>query len=69
MRRRRLYPSLKKWRHAQDFSTREAAAYLRTSQPTYSRVERGVQAPNRKVLATWIEKTGVPLENIMGIAS
>lgn len=69
MERRRIYPSLRKWRDAQGWTTREAAQYLQVSQPTYSRVEAGKQVPRREALPAWIDKTGVPLESIMGIAS
>jgi len=69
MERRRIYRTLKEWRKAQGFTSRQAAQYLRVSQGTYSRVENRKQVPRREVIETWVDQTGVPLESIMGLAS
>lgn len=66
--KKRPYPSLKTWRHEQRLNQDEAAELLLISQPYYSRVERQKQSPNPRLAKAISEVTGVPLENILGIA-
>lgn len=64
----RAYPDLKTWRDAQDFSQREAADFLSISQTFYSRLERRTLCAPGKRAKVIMEKTGVPLEVLVGAA-
>lgn len=68
MNRKRPYPSLKHWRNDNRLMQREAAAELAISQNYYSRLERGIQAPRATLAKAISERTGVPLETILGVA-
>lgn len=68
MNRKRPYPSLKQWRDACGFDQDEAAEYLGMSQGYYSRVERQLQAPKPPLAKAISDKTGVPLETVLGVA-
>jgi len=62
------HSSLKAWRRAKGFTQREAADYLGISQAYYSKLERHGQAPRKEIAKELTEKTGVPLDELMGIA-
>jgi len=66
---RRTYPNLKTWREAQGWSTREAARFLEISQTFYGRLERGEQVAVRDTLARIVDRTHVPVETLVGLAS
>lgn len=67
MNRKRPYPNLKTWRDAERIGQREAAAQLGMSQPFYSRLENGLHYPGRKLAKVISERTGVPLEAVLGL--
>jgi transcriptional regulator with XRE-family HTH domain len=70
--RRRLliaYSSLLAWRQAHNFTQREAAAYIGISQSYYVKLETRLQTPRPGMLKTLRDKTGVPVDELMGIAS
>lgn len=60
--------SLRAWRQSQGFTQQEAADYLEISQAYYSKLERHEQAPRRDMAKGLVERTGVPLDELMGIA-
>lgn len=62
------YTDLKSWRDDQELSQVEAAKILGISQIAYSRFERRAQFAKGKLARRLIEKTGVPLEVIAGVA-
>lgn len=64
----RSYPDLLTWRNAVHLSQREAAHLLGISQTYYSRLERGTQPATGKRAKGIMEKTGVPLEILVGAA-
>lgn len=64
----RPYPDLKTWRDAKKLSQQQAAELLGISQTFYSRLERRMQAAPGKRAKTIMEKTGVPLEVLVGAA-
>jgi transcriptional regulator with XRE-family HTH domain len=66
--KKRAYRTLKEWRKAQFPRQADAAAALSVSQAFYSRVERALQAPSPKLAQAISEKTGVPLETILGLS-
>lgn len=68
MARMRPYPTLKHWRDAQGMNQRDAAKILGMTQSEYSKLEIGRRTPRPKRAAAIMEKTGVPLEALMGIA-
>lgn len=64
----RAYPNLKTWRTAKEMNQREAADFIGISQNAYCRLERGLSSPRREKAKIIMEKTGVPLEVIVGVA-
>jgi transcriptional regulator with XRE-family HTH domain len=68
MNRKRIYPSLWEWRDAERLSQQAAAQRLGVSQNYYSRLERGVQFPNRLLAKRISERTGVAIEHVLGVA-
>lgn len=64
----RPYPDLATWRTAKGLNQRQAAEYLGISQTYYSRLERGVQAARGQQAKAIMQKTGVPLEILVGAA-
>lgn len=62
----RPYPDLATWRAAKKLSQGQAAEYLEISQTFYSRLERRMQAAPGKRAKVIMEKTGVPLEVLVG---
>lgn len=62
------YSSLRAWRQAHGFGQIEAAAVLGISQAYYSKLERHEQSPRRAMAKALTEATGVPLDELMGIA-
>lgn len=65
----RTYPTLKAWRKAQRIRQNEAAKRLGVSQGYYSRLERQIKFPHAHTAKVITDKTGVPLETLLGIAS
>jgi transcriptional regulator with XRE-family HTH domain len=68
MKRNRPYPNLKTWRRARRLNQREAAEKLGISQGYYSRLETGFQAPLPKIAKVISDRTGVPLETVLGLS-
>jgi transcriptional regulator with XRE-family HTH domain len=64
----RSYPTLKHWRDAAELTQREAADFLGISQSFYNRLEQGLQAAHGKNAKRITERTGVPLEILVGAA-
>lgn len=67
-RKRRTYPDLKTRRKELGLSQQQAANELGLTQSVYSRIERQVRAPKPQAAKAISEKSGVPLESILGIA-
>lgn len=65
----RPHSSLKAWRSRQEFTQAEAAAHLGVSRNYYAKLERHVQAPSRSTLRHLMAVTGVPADELMGVAS
>ena len=63
------HSSLAAWRRAQGFDQSEAAQFLGITQGTYSKLERHLMAPRPELLRTLTERTGVPIDELLGIAS
>lgn len=63
------HSSLRAWRTAQGFTQHEAAAFLGVTQSCYCKWECHERAPRRKKAKSVTEQTGVPLDELMGIAS
>ncbi len=63
------HSSLAAWRRAQGFDQHEAAAFLEISQSYYCKLERGDQTPRPKIARRLVDRTGVPLDELLGIAS
>lgn len=61
--------SLKEWREARDLKQRDAARKLGISQGYYSKLELGIQTPRPKLAKRLMQRTGLALEVLMGIAS
>lgn len=51
------------------FTQHEAALYLGISQSYYCKLETKLQTPRPKILKGLTAATGVPLDELMGIAS
>lgn len=64
----RPYPDLATWRDAKGLSQQEAASLLGISQTFYSRLERRIQSARGKQAKQIMDKTGVPLEVLVGAA-
>lgn len=62
------HSSLAAWRKAMGFTQPEAADYLSISQSYYSKLEQKAQHPRPAVLKQLTERTGVPVDELMGIA-
>ena len=69
IRKRVTNGSLKAWRRENHLSQRQAAALLDMGQGTYTKYETGRAVPRKPRLKLIIERTGVPLERLMGLAS
>jgi transcriptional regulator with XRE-family HTH domain len=67
--RTKPYSSLKAWRKSHGFTQHEAARFLDISQSYYHKLETHQQSPRRTMLKKLTETTGVPLDELMGIAS
>lgn len=65
----KAYSSLLSWRQAKGFDQRQAATFLGISQAYYSKLERREQAPRPKMARQLTDRSGVPLDEILGIAS
>ena len=68
MNRKRIYPNLAAWRDGERLNQEQAALKLGVSQGYYSRLERGESYPHRLLAREIAEKTGVPLECVLGVA-
>jgi transcriptional regulator with XRE-family HTH domain len=66
--RQRAYPTLKRWRDANDLTQRQAAAKLGISQSYYTKLELGKRVPRQPHLERILSETGVPLEVLVGVA-
>jgi transcriptional regulator with XRE-family HTH domain len=66
--RQRPYPSLRHWRDENCPDQRSAAEQLGVSQGYYSRLERQKLHPHRTLAKAISDKTGVPIETILGVA-
>lgn len=64
----RPMPSLKVWREAKKLTQDEAAKILGIGQAYYSKLEQGKQHPRPALLKQITERTGVPIEELLGIA-
>lgn len=67
LKRTRAYPNLRTWRAANGLNQREAARKLGVSQAHYSRIESGAAPPHVRRAVVISERTGVPLETVLGI--
>ena len=63
---KRAYPDFASWRHANRWSQAKAAEYLGMTQSHYSKLERGVTAPQRERALEIMRLTGIPLEVVIG---
>jgi len=68
MKRQRIYPNLRAWRRDERLTQAAAAQLLGVSQGFYSKLERGVQFPDRRNAKQISDRAGVPLEAVMGLA-
>lgn len=66
--RKRAYPNLATWREANRINQREAADVLGFSQSKYGRLERGVLTVVGEEAIDIMDKTGVPLEVLVGVS-
>ena len=66
-RKSRTYPTLKAWRLGTQRNQVDAARFLGISQAFYSKLERGVQFPDRLNAKMISEKAQVPLETVLGL--
>lgn len=64
----RPHSSLAAWRRAHGFDQREAATFLGISQSYYSKLESLDQSPRRNMAKRLTEKTGVPVDALMGLS-
>jgi len=64
----RTYANLLSWRRDLRLSQTEAAKILGMSQKSYSRLETGQRFVKGKVAAQLMDRTGVPLEVLVGAA-
>ncbi len=62
------YRDLREWRNAKEMTQEQAAAELAISQASYSKFENHVTAPRPRHAKTISEKTGVPLESVLGLS-
>lgn len=69
LRRVKPHSSLVAWRKASGFTQRQAAKYLGISQSYYYKLEAKQQQPRPRKLKTIADLTGVPVDELMGIAS
>lgn len=60
--------SLKAWRRAKGFTTREAARHLGISQGFYQKIETRKAFPRPTIAKSLTDQTGVPLDELLGIA-
>ena len=68
MKQTKAYGSLKAWRSALGLNQRDAALVLGLSQSGYAKLEIGRRVARPKKAKTISRKTGVPFENLMGVA-
>ncbi len=68
MKRNRIYPTLRAWRLGARLNQQEAARVLGVSQSFYSKLERGLQYPDRRNAKLISDKAGVPLETVLGLS-
>lgn len=66
--RQRPYPSLRRWREESHIDQRTAAQRLEVSEGYYSRLERQLLFPHRTLAKAISDKTGVPIETVLGVA-
>jgi transcriptional regulator with XRE-family HTH domain len=63
------FPSLLVWRLSLNLNQREAAQVLGMTQSKYSRLERRISTTKGAEAKHIIDRTGVPLEVLAGVAS
>ena len=68
-RQRKAHPDLRAWREAFGLTQAEAAHLLGISQKSYSRFETGQRFVKGPLAARLMERTGVPLGVLVGVAS
>lgn len=68
MKRKKSFASLKAWRDELALNQRDAALVLGLSQSGYAKLEIGHRIPRPKKAKVISKKTGVPFENLMGVA-
>lgn len=68
MKQTKSYTSLKAWRDALGLNQRDAALVLGLSQSGYAKLEIGQRIPRPPKAKVISRKTGVPFENLMGVA-
>lgn len=61
--------TLAEWRDRQGLNQSDAAKILGISQGYYNRLERRIQVPRRTILKRIAVRTGVPVADLMGVAS
>lgn len=66
-RNRRPFPHIKAWREAQHLNGQQASVRLGISPAWYSKIERGVMTPGKKLGKQIADQTGVPLETVLGV--
>ena len=66
-RRRMSLRGLALWRQAHGFGQREEADYLGISQSYFSKLERYAVAQRRNIAKQLMARTGIPVEELMGI--
>ena len=64
----RPHSSLKAWRDWHGFSQHEAAKFLGISQSYYSKLEAHDQSPRKNMAKNLTARTGVPVDELMGLA-
>jgi transcriptional regulator with XRE-family HTH domain len=60
--------SLEEWRHGERIKQKTAADRLGISYGYYSRLERRLLHPHRRLAKAISDQTGVPLEQVLGVA-
>jgi len=63
------HSSLAAWRADRGLNQRAAAEFLGITQAYYSKLERGTQTPRPPLAKRLRERTGVPLDVLLGIAA
>ena len=62
------YRTLREWREARDLTLVEAAEYLELPLTSYYNFERGLRHPRPDALRRILDRTGVSIEVLAGVA-